>query len=447
MMMKGLAPIRTGILIMFAMFYTTIHTACKKDDNERKSASKVSVDRVSLHNATVTDSAVTQARLGTILRLDGKGFGGTKQIFLNGVKISVNPGYVTEERIIFQIPSSLPFGRDVADSVRNTIRVVTNSDDFSYRFTIQGSIPVISSVSQTLPREGETIEIFGTNLRDLTTLTFPGGVTVPAEQFTVNESHTVITCVVPAGATTTPGAIRVDGDNGSANSYNYMNRREGIFIFNFTNDPGAPGSAPCNTRPYNYGTNVSATMSTILPATGSGPKSPQYYRQVPAVPANIPVENNAGGFDFYSCSALNKALAGAGETFTAATPINNLAIQYDVYIPVSWSSGMIRLDMLNGDSKFRYDYAPWAKGAGVVEPVVMNGWATVTVPLSVMTGLSGGKTYGDFINAVSGKGGSIRFINGTFRDSGGTGYAPSVINNFQYSFGNFRVVPYQKPSL
>lgn len=445
--MKGLASIRTGVMVFVAMFYATVYTACKKDENERGGASKVSVERVSLHNATVLDSAVTQARLGTILRLEGQGFNGTRQIFLNGVKISVNPGYVTENKIIFQIPSTLPFGRDVSDSVRNTIRIITNTDDFSYKFTIQGSLPVISSVSHTLPREGEVIEIYGQNLRDLTSLTFPGGISVSSDNFTVDGTHTVLTCIVPEGATATPGAIRVNGDNGSANSYNYMNRRKGIFISNFTGDPSAPGVSPCNSRPYNYGTNVSATFSAMLPLSGTGPKNPQFYRQVPAAPANIPVENNAGGFDFYSCSALNAALASADGAFTESTPINNLAIQFDIYIPVSWSSGLIRLDMLNGDSKFRFDYAPWATGAGVVAPVVMDGWRTVTVPLSVMTGLSGGKTYRDFITAVSGKGGSIRFINGTFRDSGGTGYPPSVINNFQYSFGNFRVVPYQKPAL
>lgn len=444
--MKKLTFIKLSIMTLILVLFATLYSACKKD--EVSGSSKVTVNRISLHNAAVTDSTVTQARLGTILRLDGSGFSSTTGVYMNGVKINVNPVNVTENHIIFQIPSDLPFGRDIQDTtVRNTIRIVTKKDDYRYKFIIQGALPVINSVSHTLPKEGEEIQILGQNLRDLTALTFPGGIVLTSAQFTVNEDNSVITCKVPAGATTTPGAIRVDGDNGSANSYAYMNRMSGIFISNFTSDPAAVGASPCNARPYSFGTNISGTSSNLLPTAGSGPKNPQYYRQVPAAPAAISVEGNAGGFDFSSCSALTVAMTKSAGVFTASTAVSSLAIQYDVYIPVSWSSGLIRLDLSNGDSKFRYDYAPWALGAGKVNPVIMDGWRTVTIPLSTLVGLNGGKTYQDFLTLVSGKSGSIRFLNGTYKDPGGTNYAPAAIPGFQYSFGNFRVVPYTKPTI
>lgn len=444
--MKKLTFIELCIMTLALVLFATLYSACKKD--EVSGSEKVTVNRISLHNAAITDSTVTQARLGTILRLDGSGFSTATGVYMNGVRISVNPVNVTENHIIFQIPADLPFGKDIQDTtVRNTIRIVTKNDDYKYKFIIQGALPVINSVSHTLPKEGEEIQIMGQNLRDLTALTFPGGKVLTSAQFTVNEDNTLITCKVPAGATTTPGAIRVDGDNGSANSYAYMNRASGIFISNFTNDPAAAGASPCNKRPYNFGTNISGTSGNLLPATGLGPKNPQYYRQVPVDPAVISVEGNAGGFDFYSCAALIAAMTKSAGVFTAGTAVNSLAIQYDVYIPVSWSSGLVRFDMSNGDSKFRYDYAPWALGSGNVSPVIMDGWRTVTIPLGALTGLNGGKTYQDFINLVSGKGGSIRFINGTYKDPGGTSYAPAAISGFQYSFGNFRVVPYTKPAI
>lgn len=445
--MKKVAYIKMSMLIPFMVLFATIYIACKKDET-RSGSSKVAVDRVSVHNTTTTDSSITQARRGDILRLDGSGFSSAKGFYINGVKVNVNPVYVTDNHIVFQIPSNLPFGRDIQDStIRNTIRIVTKNDDFTYKFIIQGASPVITSVSHTLPKEGEIIQIIGQNLRDLTRLTFPGNISLMADKFTVNQDYTVITCEVPAGATTTPGAIKVQGDNGAANSYNYMNRESGIFIENFTNDPVAPGETPCNSRPYNYGTNISGTLTAQHPTSGSGPKNPQYYRQVPTTPKEVTAEDNVGGFDFFSCSGLITALSKSEGVFTATTSVNNLAIQYDVYIPVSWTSGFIRLDMSNGNTQFRHDYAPWARGAGDVTPVQMDGWTTVTIPLSALTGLNGGKTYQDFINLVSGKGGSIRFINGTYRDSGGTGYAPRPISGFQYSLGNFRIVPYTKPAV
>lgn len=448
--MKNIAYIKMSMMALLMVLFAILYSACKKDDT-KSGASKVTVDRVSLHNSTTIDSAITQARLGTILRLDGSGFSGTKGFYINGVKVNVNPVYVTENHIVFQIPSDLPFGKDIQDTtIRNTIRIVTQNDDFKYKFIIQGALPVITSVSHTLPREGEVIQITGQNLRDLTRLIFPGNISLTPDQFTVNQDNTIITCAVPIGATSTPGAIKVEGDNGAANSYNYMNQRSGIFIENFSSDPAAAGTAPCNSRPYSYGTNISGTLTAQLPASGSGPKNPQYYRQAPASPADVALENNVGGFDFSSCSGLISALTKANGVFTATTSANGLALQYDLYIPVSWSSGLVRLDMSNGDSKFRYDYAPWATGGGNISPVQMDGWRTVTIPLTVFSGLTVNgvvQNYQQFINLVSGKSGSIRFINGTYRDSGGTGYAPRAISGFQYSVGNFRIVPYVKPSV
>lgn len=448
--MKNLNYNKLSMLTLIIVLFAGLFSACKKDE-KTSSSSKVAVIRVSLHNTITTDSAITQARLGSVLRLDGAGFSGTKAFYLNGVKVNVNPGYVTNNHIVFQIPGNLPFGNDIQDTtVRNTIRIVTQKDDFTYKFIIQGPLPIVTSVSHTLPKEGDVIQITGQNFRDLNRVIFPGDIALTAVQFTVNANNTIITCVVPAGATVTPGAIRIEGDNGFANSYNYMNQKSGIFIANFTSDPQSGGATPCNSRPYNYGTNISATFTNQLPSSGLGPKNPQYYRQVPAVPADISIENNVGGFDFFSCSGLIVALNKSNGLFNGNTAINTLAIQYDIYIPVIWSSGLIRLDMSNGDSKFRYDYAPWAIGAGNVSPVQMDGWRTVTIPLSVFSGLTVNGTiqkYQQFINLVSGKGGSIRFINGSYRDSGGTVYPPSSISGFQYSFGNFRIVPYVKPAI
>ena len=76
-------------------------------------------------------------------------------------------------------------------------------------------------------------------------------------------------------------------------------------------------------------------------------------------------------------------------------------------------------------------------------PVKMNGWQTVTMPLSAFKGLNG-KTYQYFMDQALTKGGFFAFINSAYTDASGKALAPAVIKNFQLSFGNFRLVPYVK---
>lgn len=433
---------------MIAML-AIVYSACKKEGGG--DSEKIVINRVSLHNANTTDSVVTMARIGTRIRLDGAGFSTTQAVYANGVKLSINPGYVTENHIIFQIPSDLIFGKDVTEeNNRNTIRVVTKYDDYMYNFVIQGAVPVVSGVSHTLPREGETIEIYGTNLRDLNKVIFPGNIILSAEQFQVATDNSKITCIVPPGGTTVGGGIRVEGDNGAANSHNFMNRKEGIFIRDFTNDPNvAGGTDACNLRVYNFGTTngISGNLSTLLPGSDIGPKNPATYRQVPVTKSDIVVDF-ASGFDFRTCAAFNSVLATAASTIKGTEAPGSLAIQFDYYIPASWLSGYIKFELINGSSQWRYNYAPWAIGAGHTVPVTMNGGRTLTIPFSVFAGINAEKitTFNDLLRFMVSKGGSIRFVNSTFTDGGGSVYPASSIPGFQFAFGNFRVVPYVKAS-
>jgi hypothetical protein len=127
---------------------------------------------------------------------------------------------------------------------------------------------------------------------------------------------------------------------------------------------------------------------------------------------------------------------------TPATPCNDLAVQFDIYIPVEWTSGFIRFEFLKGNTEYRYNYAPWAVEGNVV-PIKMNGWRTVTIPLGAMRGLNA-KNFQYLIDLAPGKGGYFAFINGTYIDASGKSMAPGIIKNFQLSFGNFRIVPYVK---
>lgn len=429
--------------LLFAVAMTAMHVSCRKDLPSGYSKSIV-VDSVTLHNATTTTTVVTKASLGTIIRINGSGFSTAQAIYLNGVKASVNPNYVSEHNIILNIPTTLPYGRDIADtSSRNTIRIVTKYDDYTFKFPIIGPAPVITDVSHSLPRAGEKLQIYGTNLRDLDSLVLPGNVVLKAGQFDLSTDYTKISCTLPPSAVTTPGGIYVHGDNGSAYSYNFMNRNECIFVKKFASDAALTGgTGDCYQRPYNYGTTISGNQTALLPSSGDGHKNPDTYRQVPATVSDIAVDQTAGGFDFWTCPTVTSVLQSSNGAVTPASACNNLAVQFDVYIPVDWSSGFIRFEFIKGNSDYRYNYAPWAVNGSVV-PVKMTGWQTVTMPMSGFKALNG-KNFQYLMDQAPTKGGFFGFINSAVIDNSGKTLAPAIIKSFQLSFGNFRIVPYVK---
>lgn len=422
------------LFLMFMCLATVI--SCKKDDNGASNgAKKISVTNVTLNNKTTTTQVITQALVGTLIRINGSGFATATAIYCNGVKVSVNSNFVTETNIIMTIPSTLPFGSDVTDTaVRNTIRIVTKYDDYKYKFTILGPAPVISSVSHTLPRVGESFTIYGTNLRDVNSITFPGNVVVTKGQFQLSTDFKTITLPYPAGASVTPGFLDLKGVNGEAFSYNYLNHYDGVFIKNFTADAN---------KCYNYGSNISATTSAPLPQTGTGDKNPDYYRQIPATPTDVAVSaTSVGGFHFHPDIAFNSVLQTMNAYVSASTSCNDLALQFDYYIPVQWSSGWIRVDLINGNANYRFDYAPWdVSGAAV--PINMTGWQTATMPLSAFKALNG-QTVSAAATLLKNGDAMFSFINNNYTDSGGASFAAAVIPSFQLSFGNFRIVPYVK---
>src|SRR5690606_33310107 len=226
-----------------------------------------------------------------------------------------------DKSILFRIPSGAPTGVHADEGVRNTIRLVTDFDDYTFTFEIHGSRPVVNDdyykigidktltvtaeegvlandtdaeddplvavvdsttvngnlifnengsfeytpnpgfegidrftyyandgmissssyatvtievsnsslvtgVSHTFPKVGETIVIYGVDFEDIVRIVFPGD--VEQTEFTVNEAKTAITCVVPAGVT--KGAILVEGSAGAAYSYDYMFRDECMIV-------------------------------------------------------------------------------------------------------------------------------------------------------------------------------------------------------------------------
>lgn len=419
-----------GIAIVLIAF-----SSCKKDNARTGGGKKVTIDSVTLQGVGITTQRITKVVAGTLVRLNGSGFTSATAIYVNGVLVSVNPNYVTETNIMMTIPSTIPYGSDVADTtLRNTIRIVTLYDDYTYKFPILGPAPVVNDVSHSLPSVGDSFTMYGSYLRDITSITFPGNVTLLPGQFTLSADYKSVTCIVPTGATTTAGGIDIKGVNGEAISYDYMNHSDCVVIKAFPADGNGV---------YNYGFNISGTQTAAYPQTTTGTKNPVNYRMVPAVPATAPLSSTeVGGFHFHPETALTVVQQKAPTYINGSTLCNSLALQFDIYIPVQWASGWVRVDLVNGNNTYRCDYAPWDVN-GTIVPVTMNGWQTVTMPLSKFSAING-KTVSAAIALLAGKDAYFQFINNAYTDSGGATFAGSPIPGFQIAFGNYRIVPYVK---
>lgn len=527
--MKMIDYSRISIVALVLILTAGYLSSCNEDEGLSK---KITVIQVFLHTVDSTTSVITEAQLGTLVRIDGSGFSTLRAVYCNGVKASVNPNYVTEHSILFSIPGGAPAGSKAAESVRNTIRLVTDYDDYTFPFTILStppgaasdaysvgvnkeltvsveegvlsndtdvegdeltaslesttsngtltfnddgsftyvpnnnfsgtdtftyyandgqvdsstpgtvtisvfSAPVITAVSHTLAKVGETIVIYGTGFADISSVTFPGDITLTEGEFTVNGNLTAITCVVPAGVT--KGAIKVEGTGGIAYSYDYMFRNE-CLIINWNFGQGYSGS-------FGDLTPLSGTKTTAFP-TGGDPSSPAGgYRHCPNTDppstTTLPVSNGvASGFNFNPATAAQALINNTGGLITASTDCKDLALQMDFYISAPWGSGYFKVNFKPGTESYSGIIPPQWATIGNGQGITMTGWLTATLPLQDVPDLESA-TVQDVIDNLNANG-TFTFVNNDL-SLNGTTYTAKEIPNFQIFLGSYRIVPYVKP--
>lgn len=154
-------------------------TFCACDDDDNSDSAEMSISAIYLEDATssVPDRPVEFARLGQLIRIQGSGFSGLKRVYINGYNCYFNPVYVSNTSILVSVSKDVPT-TEAAEEVRNTIQLLKDGTQLTYPFTIRASAPSITSISNTLPKAGESIIVYGTGLQEVSKVTFPGGVTV-----------------------------------------------------------------------------------------------------------------------------------------------------------------------------------------------------------------------------------------------------------------------------
>ncbi len=368
-------------------------TSCHDDDNADSSA-QMKIDKVFLENIddeVNKDREVDFARLGQLLRIQGSGFTGLKKIYINGYETYFNNALMTDNNVWVTLNRNTPVEK-ADESVRNTITFYKSDDNkLVYSFTIRAASPSISSVDNTLPKAGETVNVYGSNLQETTKITLPDG-TVITSGITCDEDGEWYSFTVPSSANLSiAGSITSEGANGTAVTPAYFNDNS-CYVINF-DDKGTLGAWSAT---YSSDDLVDDPLNT-----GRG-----------KVALLVPeVKLSAGGLDAGS-NALLWATAGndnADDDWTSRmyttipkeTNASNVALQFDIYCPEEWdNSGQIEISLQNNLSNYGYGsgctkyssqylntatvWVPWFNTEDGTHAAWTTGerWQTITIPMT-----------------------------------------------------------------
>lgn len=369
-------------IYMLIAVVAPLFTACSDDDNSQSATMTISQIYLEDVNAKdeVYDRPVEFGRLGQLLRIEGSGFTGLKNIYVNGYDTYFNNALMTDNNIWVTLNKETPV--DKADeSVRNTILLVKDNTQLSYPFTIRAAAPAITSLSCTLPKAGETVIAYGANLQETNKVTLPGGVEVTSG-IVSDEDGKWFSFTMPSGVSGF-GTITSEGANGTAVSTDNFNDSRTIIIdfdgvgeqdfWSWSETGSMINSDDLVDDPLNSGR---GKVLQVIPqrlidaggvAAGKGRATECWAKTLPDVSA-IPV----------------------------STPITDLAYQFDVYVPEAWEgTGHVQITLVNniswtgwGSSETKsettvtYVWAPWLNADGTTQPFKTTGWQTVTIPLS-----------------------------------------------------------------
>lgn len=420
----------TGIMMIAILL-----NACKEDTDGiyQDNDNPITITSIHLQDAddTLLDRPVEFARLGQLIRLDGTGFLGVREVFINGVSAYLNPTLLTDNSMLVRVPRTAPT-LDADAEVRNKIVLKKKNIQLVYNFNIRDAAPSIDRISHTLPQAGEEITIYGKGLVAVSSITFPGNVKV-TEGIISDEDGEWCKVIVPAGVSNNGGSVLVLGANGGAYSPAYFNFRKGL-VHNFDD---------VNNQSWSQG-EISDNLNALLPAIGTGPKSQGIYRSFNKTAKEMPASDAPVDLTRYWINNSVWTNILTEEVIPGLTPTSEVAVQMDIYFEGVWNSGNIRFVIADGfgASRFCMIYAPW-EAFGKRVPVINPGfWFTITLPFNQSIDY----LESDFQYVMSTVKSASYAQSGPWFENGNINDAPSEPTTLNVYFDNIRIVPLKTPT-
>jgi len=377
--------------------------ACKKNNNE----DAPSISRVRANLPAPNDSSLSKAGPGEWVVIEGSGFSTTNAVFFNGWPAQFNATLFSDNSMVVLIPADMPFA-SLEQSKLNTIQVITQFGQTTYTFPIEPPPPIITAMSNEMAFADETVTITGNNFFFIDKVVFPDNKEVTTDIVT-NESGTTLTVKVPAGITGS-GTIKVVNRYGTGTSVLLFNDMVTGMLNNYDNvnnfEWGAGSSSSSSNYPGNHGT------YGVMAATGI----------------------SGGDFGWWNGSrSINIKSATWLSSSELTNPVDNYALKFEISVKKPWSAGSI---FIVKDYNWTYlaRYEPWLGTGGSFS---VNGWQTVTIPLSSFktkaNGADGTGSAASSLSVLLGSGAgntNLMFVN--------TG--TTTVQDFEAAIDNIRVV-------
>ena len=370
--------------------------SCSSDDDNQ--STMMTIDAIyledassgtSVHDRLISVPEIGFVRLGQTIRIQGSGFTGLKKILINGYDTYFNNALLTDNNVWVSLNTKTPVGSEAGES-QNTIVLVKDKSTASYAFTVRAASPSITSISCTMPMPGETVKVSGANLHETSKVTLPGGVVVT--DIDNDPDGEWFSFIMPEGVTEA-GYIESEGVNGKAQSPSYFNDFR-CFIINYDEDGhGVLGS---------WSATYSADDLVDDPLLSGRGKCvmiiPQSVLDEGGVAAG---KTSLPGFYTAGNDEATDDWTRMTEFISGETSINNVALQFDVYVPGEWDlTGQVQFTLQNNLSTYGYGAAdaqysnqyihqayvwvPWLDDSDFSHTVFTtdNQWQTVTIPLN-----------------------------------------------------------------
>jgi hypothetical protein len=382
------------------------------------------ISRVRNFDSAPNDTILNAVFPGQQINIIGFNLEDATGIAFQGIAADLSNIIYTDTSAIVQVPEDLS-GGDA--TLANTISYTTTIGTANYEIKIVGP-PVILSVSNENPNEGDIVYLKGDNFTSIQSLTFAGE---EISSFTVSEDGTIIEFIVPSLAQSGPVEITTLGGTFTS-AFNVNDIATGA-ISNFEWD-GA----------FRWDWWGGASLAVEDQALNEGwiGDYPEFSGNSSKFLALIVASLPAGGGADWS-TAIRITGGNAAPWFPSVDNLSDQAstwaLKFEVNISENWNGGTLVIRTTNGDYMVRYE--PWQVSPTRTVDFKTDGWQTVSIPLNSFR--RNDATLGD------GKGAPIVTVNELFNTGSTTGDLLVYVRNygtgdtktgFRGAFDNFRVV-------
>jgi hypothetical protein len=320
--------------------------ACKKETNPPV------INEIRNYTTAPGDSILQSLIPGQWVVISGENLSNVVQISFDGIPATINNALYSDNSVVVQVPSVIPFPSVVPDDF-NIIEYITEKGSTKYTFNIIAPAPTISGVSNENPNKGDIVYIFGSNLFLIKNFIFAG---TTITDYTESVDGTFVRFVLPE--LTQSGPVSITTPSGNATTvYNVNDETTGV-LCNFDN---------INTLSWGCGTDNSSTKF---------PGNRGYYAIL-----DPGVINSGDGSWWNGGRGINTNDVQWVPADSLNVPVDEYAFKFEINVPNAWKD--ISIFVLKAYSwTYLACFEPWKQANGTSSPYKTDGWRTVTIPLS-----------------------------------------------------------------